>query len=133
MKKLLILTVFVAVCPWILISCQQQEVKKDKLQQKDRKVAEVDELHKDIKLNIHVRHFAESEDEKGITKQGVSPWVFSELNKGEKEKYMLRKDFRRHHEFQQLKEGICDNTVKTIDPETGKIIFRCGGHTSTQR
>ena len=134
MSKFFILTI--TACTWIFFSCQQQQKENtkiitDKLQQQDDKVIEVDELHKDIELNIHVRHFFE--DEEGISKQGVSPWVYSELTDEEKEKYIVRKDFVRHHEFYQLKEGICDNTVKTIDKDTGKIIYRCGGHTSTQR
>ena len=55
------------------------------------------------------------------------------VNDEEREKYLSRKDFRRHHKFNDLKAGLCDNTVKMTDPETGKIIFRCGGHTSAKR
>ena len=131
MIKISISLILLAVCPWILISCQT-EVERKKEEIKKPKVVEMDEAYKGIKLNIHVRHFFE--DEEGKTKQGISPWVYSELSKEEREKYILRKDFRRHHEdYEHFKHGICDNMIKTIDPETGKMIIRCGGHTSTER
>jgi hypothetical protein len=126
MKKPVFKSLLLAIlCSWTLISCQNEfsnEVKK-----KDTKVQIVDELHKDIKLNIHVRHF----HEKG--QQGVSPWVYSLVVKSERKKYYLNKEFRRHHNFNDLKTNLCDNTVRTTDRETEKIIFMCGGHTSTQR
>jgi hypothetical protein len=127
-KPVLSLLFLMVMCSWVFVSCmtgvKEETPKKEPV---TKSGAVVDEMHKSIKLNIHVRHF----NNKSI--QGVSPWVYSHLIDAEKNKYERRNDFVRYHEFPQIKSGICDNTVRMTDKETGKIIFMCGAHTSTKR
>ena len=118
-----LLTIVVGLCV-VLTSCQS---KVDKPKPVDKPVM-VQNDEANIDLNIHIRHFTTEK-----CKQGVSKWVYSELPYDVRDHFKKEEDFVRHHEYKSVKNGICDNTVELYDEKSGKVRYRCGGHTMAVR
>ena len=97
-------------------------------QPKVKPVEQVKMVEENIDLNIHVRHFKTKQ-----CLQGVSEWVYTQIPEDDKEHFKPEKTFVRHHSHEDVKNGVCDNTVQIVDKKTGAIKYICGGHTLNRR
>lgn len=118
-----LLTSVVGLCV-VLTSCQSKVSKPEPV----NKPVMVQNDEANLDLNIHIRHFT---SEKCL--QGVSKWVYSELPFDVRDHFKKEETFVRHHEYKFIKSGTCDNTVELYSEKTGKVIYRCGGHTMAVR
>ena len=108
----------------LLSSCQSKSSKPKPVE----KPVMVQNDEADVELNIHIRHFTTEK-----CKQGVSHWVYSQLPYDVRDHFKKESEFERHHQYRDVRNGVCDNTVQLVDEKTGKVIYRCGGHTFSRR